>query len=225
VRVTWRTNEPAESRVLYGYSSDRLDQVGLDEKLVTDHIVVLTNVPATAMLNVRVVSTDTGGNQVTFPAAGASPVQVFSSAPGVADQTKVGFKTGTVIGPVLIRGDGLADLTLSNPTGSGTFTSRVLDATQSVAWKHARWDATVPSGSRMVVSVRSGNSPRPDASWSGWSGVPAAQSALTVPAGRYLQYRIEMTGSRAGAPVVRWIGFVHDKPLPGSERREQRKVG
>ena len=225
VRVTWHTDEPAESRVLYGFSSDRLDQVGLDEKLVTDHIVVLTNVPATAVLSVRAVSTDTGGNQVTFPATGASPVQVFTSAPGVADQTKVGFKTGTVAGPVLIRGDGLADLTLSNPTGSGTFTSRVLDATQAVAWKHARWDATVPSGSRMVVSVRSGNSPRPDASWSGWTAVPAAQAALTVPAGQYLQYRIELIGSRAGAPVVRWIGFVHDKPLPGSERREQRKVG
>jgi hypothetical protein len=225
VRVTWRTNEPSESRVLYGYSSDRLDQLGLDEKLVTDHIVVLANVPANAMLSLRVVSTDTSGNQVTFPAAGASPVQVFSSAPGVADQTKVGFKTGTVTGPVLISGDGLANLTLSDRTGSGTFTSRVLDATVPAAWKHARWDATVPSGSRMVVSVRSGNSPTPDASWSGWSGVPAAQAALKVPVGRFLQYRIEMTGSRAGAPVVRWIGFVHDKPLPGSERREQKRVG
>jgi hypothetical protein len=126
---------------------------------------------------------------------------------------------------VVVRGNGLADLTLSAPTGSGTFQSRVLDAFEPVSWQYGRWDADVPSGARMVVSVRTGNTATPDATWSDWTTVPAAQAPLSVPAGEYLQYRIALTGARAGAPVVRWIGFVHDQPLPGSDRRGQRTVG
>jgi hypothetical protein len=46
-----------------------------------------------------------------------------------------------------------------------------------------------------------------------------------VPAGQFLQYRIEMAGGDASVPALHWIGFTHDGPLPGAERRAARATG
>src|SRR6185503_2546149 len=60
---------------------------------------------------------------------------------------------------------------LSPYPGSGTFDSRVLDAGQSVNWGALSWTADTPAGTGVALSVRTGNTPTPDGSWSGFNPV------------------------------------------------------
>ena len=50
---------------------------------------------------------------------------------------------------------------------SATFTSRVIDASAAVSWTGLSWDATVPTGTTLVVKVRTGNTATPGAGWTG----------------------------------------------------------
>ena len=45
------------------------------------------------------------------------------------------------------------------------FLSRVLDAGAPVPWATATWSASVPAGTSLALSVRTGNTPTPDGSW------------------------------------------------------------
>ena len=83
---------------------------------------------------------------------------------------------------------------------SGTFTSRVLDAHQMVAWGKIGWQAGTPAGTRLTVRVRTGGSAKPDATWSAWRTVAAGQ--LVGDASRYLQYQLVLTGRSGATPVV-----------------------
>ena len=62
-------------------------------------------------------------------------------------------------------------LHLSPYPASGTFDSRVLDAGQSVNWDALSWTADTPAGTGVALSVRTGNTPTPDGSWSGFNPV------------------------------------------------------
>ena len=216
VRVTWDTDEPSGSRVDFGTTPGRLDLLGLDDALVTSHVVVLANLDASRQYYLRVASADAAGNTASFPAAAAATTSFVTSPPGVADQTRVGFRTGTASGSLVVRGSGLADLTLSTLTGpqgaraTGSFESRVLDPFQTVQWRNAVWNADVTADSHLSVSVRSGNTATPDSSWSAWTGVTGPSGHLNVPASRYLQYRLGMTAGQAAAPVLHWIGFTYE---------------
>jgi hypothetical protein len=77
---------------------------------------------------------------------------------------------------------------------TGEYTSSVFDATGVVTWGAANWNASVPAGTTLIVETRSGNTPSPDGTWSGWA---AASNGSTVasPASRYLQYRVRFTTS------------------------------
>ena len=98
---------------------------------------------------------------------------------------------------------------------SGTFTSRVFDAGSVTGWGAATWNADMPSGTTQVVSVRTGNSPTPDATWSSFS--PLASPGASVGANaRYLQYRVVSTTSDSSVtPTLRDISFqVSSGPPP-----------
>jgi uncharacterized protein DUF4082/Big-like domain-containing protein/purple acid phosphatase-like protein len=217
VRVGWRTDEPATSTVAYGM--DALTRHTYDATPVTAHLVVLTGLDAERGYTLRVSSTDPAGNTGTA----AAPTAFTTAPPGVADQTRVGFRTGTGTGTT-VTGTGLAELSLAAGTPSGSFDSRTLDAFATVGWRIGRWDATVPSGARLAVSVRTGNTPRPDTTWSAWTPVPASGAMITVPPGRYLQYHLDLAAG-AGVPVLRWIGFTHDGTLAGATRRATGTAG
>lgn len=81
----------------------------------------------------------------------------------------------------------------------GTYTSPVLDAGGSARWSRLGWAGSAPAGTSITILARSGNTPSPDASWSGFvtiSGNPGGLGAL--PAGRYLQWRAALSTSDAG---------------------------
>ncbi len=88
----------------------------------------------------------------------------------------------------------------------GTYQSVVHDAGIQAKWGTLTWGANMPSGAGINLQTRSGDVPRPDASWSGWSApltVPAGQTVTSPPA-RYIQYQALLTGgSGPVAPHLR----------------------
>src|SRR5262249_23531487 len=60
-------------------------------------------------------------------------------------------------------------LHLSPYVTTTTFLSRVEDAGSTVTWGTATWNATIPTGTSLAVSVRQGNTATPDSSWTAFS--------------------------------------------------------
>jgi hypothetical protein len=85
-------------------------------------------------------------------------------------------------------------LALTPYASTGTYLSRIFDAGQAVTWSTLTWDANTPSGTSLAISVRMGNTPTPDATWT--SFVPLAASPATIGGvSRYLQYQASLTTS------------------------------
>ena len=82
---------------------------------------------------------------------------------------------------------------MSPYANAGTFESRVFDATAPVDWHSIQWVAKAPSGTSVAISVRTGNTPTPDGSWSAF--IPVAAPGPLALNSRFIQYRAEMTSS------------------------------
>ena len=80
-----------------------------------------------------------------------------------------------------------------DPGTTGTYESEALDAGVVSDWGRIRWNVTKPTGDGIEFLTRSGNTEKPDDTWSEWAGVEnrAAGSPVNSPAGRYLQWRID----------------------------------
>jgi hypothetical protein len=75
---------------------------------------------------------------------------------------------------------------------AGSFTSRVFTSGGSSTWVQAVWSSTVPAGTALAISVRTGNSPTPDGSWTAFS--PLAGSGAPIGAqSYYIQYRADLS--------------------------------
>lgn len=113
----------------------------------------------------------------------------------------------------------------SNPGAGGWFESPVHDAGTVARWGRLTW-----RGEGAMFKTRSGNSPRPDATWSEWSEPISSleRSHVTSPNARYIQWRAELSSAGAGVedvtvaylpqntpPVVRSIN-VNTLSLPGA---------
>ncbi len=82
-------------------------------------------------------------------------------------------------------------------TPSGTFTSAVKDASRQSTFGHLRWEGRVPAGATLSLFVRSGNSEKPDATWSPW--IPVGEEGRgTPPVARFFQWKAEMKASARG---------------------------
>ncbi len=98
---------------------------------------------------------------------------------------------------------------LSGYRSTGTLVSRILDAQSMVTWDRASWRADLPAGTSLTVSVRTGSTPTPDASWTRWQALHGP-GARVAGSSRYLQYRLILTTRAAGStPLVYGIGFTH----------------
>ena len=84
----------------------------------------------------------------------------------------------------------------------GSYESEIRD-TQSISkWGNISWRATVPSGSSLKVYTRSGNTKKPDKTWSDWSKayVNGDGEAIQSPRARYLQYKAILETSNGSSP-------------------------
>ena len=102
--------------------------------------------------------------------------------------------------------------------GSGTFDSRVFDAGvgQTADWGALSWNSATPAGTGIAISVRTGDTPTPDGTWSAFT--PIASSGGDIPGStRYVQYRAELTSSDpAQTPTLSQvsIGYVLGRTTP-----------
>jgi len=86
----------------------------------------------------------------------------------------------------------------------GTYESDARDAQTIATWGALSWRGTTPSGTKIEVSTRSGNTETPDDTWSAWSPATTRQEGTTIanPKARYVQWRAVLTGTRTESPVL-----------------------
>jgi hypothetical protein len=86
---------------------------------------------------------------------------------------------------------------LSDAAGaSGSYESPVHDSGSVARWGRIAWRT---AGGKVQVETRSGNSARPDKTWSDWSGplTSAQDSLIRSPNARYIQWRASLEGPGA----------------------------
>ncbi|MFL6228415.1 MAG: hypothetical protein ACJ741_06515 [Pyrinomonadaceae bacterium] len=87
------------------------------------------------------------------------------------------------------------------PAGEGTYESPVRDAKFNAAWGRIWWRG----GGAVELQTRSGNTERPDATWSDWSApyrMPAG-AAITSPRARFIQWRATLRAPAGTGEVAR----------------------
>jgi hypothetical protein len=178
--------------------------------------VVLTGLEPDTRYRLEVDSVDPAGNK-----APGKVITFVTPEWGVAEQMTASFKRGTPKGAAIVDEADLGSITLTGSRTAarrGTFVSGVLDAQAMVDWERALLPAEVPSGSKLVVSVRTGSMLKPDKTWSSRRTV-SSKGEITG-SSRYIQYKLRMTSPVATAPPVLYgIGFSND----GAQQRPQRE--
>ncbi len=92
-------------------------------------------------------------------------------------------------------------------SASGTFTSRVFDAGVTKVWGAVTWNANLPAGTALNISVRTGNTATPDGTWSDFTPVSSSGDEVGTN-GRYIQYQASLsTTNTAFSPTLKNISF------------------
>ena len=92
----------------------------------------------------------------------------------------------------------------ASPTREGTFESPVKDTKFISRWGVLAWRGDVPAGCALQFYTRSGNSDRPDNTWSDWAGPYSNPKgdAVTNPPARYLQWKAVLRASGNSSPTL-----------------------
>jgi hypothetical protein len=91
-----------------------------------------------------------------------------------------------------------------NSAPDGYFESPVHDSTTVARWGRLSWRGDLPQGTQIAFRTRTGNSARPDSTWSDWSApiTSPTQAAITSPNARYIQWRVELRSSNGNTPAL-----------------------
>ena len=154
--------------------------------------------------------------------------------PALVVQTNEGEATRLLQGPkglMAATGDmGKLFRLDESSSASGTYESPVHDAGTVARWGRLSWRNR---GGKVAIQTRSGNSARPDKTWSDWSAplTDPDNSLIKSPNARYIEWRAEISGPAAGVenvsvaylpqnnpPVVRSIS-VTTQPAPASAQK------
>ena len=86
----------------------------------------------------------------------------------------------------------------------GTFEAPVHDCNTVARWGRLNWRIQNPARTKLSFATRSGNSARPDSTWSDWSKplTGAAGAPISSPNARYIQWRASFSGSGGESPVL-----------------------
>ncbi|MFZ0961111.1 MAG: hypothetical protein WAO35_09410 [Terriglobia bacterium] len=92
----------------------------------------------------------------------------------------------------------------ASPTQEGTYESPVKDTKFISHWGVLAWRGDVPAGSTLQFYTRSGNSERPDNTWSDWAGPYSNPDgdAVTNPPARYFQWKAVLHASGNSSPTL-----------------------
>lgn len=157
---------------------------------------------------------DGGGNLYTCSANSVLRIETDGTATLLSDRKNGQFTclAWDDQGRLAAGSANIGSLFRLSPTLGGSFESTIHDAKLTAKWGRVRYTGVLPEGATMTVQTRSGNSPEPDSTWSGWEPVAARETGSYVvsPPARFLQYRVLMQGERA-APALRDIA-IHYMP-------------
>jgi hypothetical protein len=118
--------------------------------------------------------------------------------------------------PFLVTGDGAALYRVrSERPDAPSWTSKVLDAELVSRWGQLVWRGQ----GTIRMETRSGNTERPDETWSAWSAPMTSVGPVRSPAGRFLQVRASFVGDGA---VLRALSIYY---LPQNQRPVLTEVG
>jgi sugar lactone lactonase YvrE len=94
-----------------------------------------------------------------------------------------------------------------SPGAAGEMEAPVHDAGAVARWGSVGWRAETPTGCSVAFRTRTGNSAKPDRTWSDWSAplTDPAGSRISSPNARYIQWKMEMAGSGGATPVLNGV--------------------
>ncbi|HEY6065790.1 MAG TPA: hypothetical protein VIY96_06510 [Thermoanaerobaculia bacterium] len=112
-----------------------------------------------------------------------------------------------VAGEAIATNGASAFYRLKSGARTGEYVSAVKDTGRTSAFGAFRYEGEVPSGSKLDVAFRSGESSAPDTTWSRWSDFHDTTGAVKVdaPPGRYLQWKVRMASPDGATPTIRRI--------------------
>jgi hypothetical protein len=95
---------------------------------------------------------------------------------------------------------------LSSGSRSGEYVSAVKDTGRTSRFGAYRWEGDAPAGTKVEISFRSGESSRPDTTWSAWTPYAApASGTIPAPSARYIQFKLRMESDGRHVPAVRRV--------------------
>lgn len=94
---------------------------------------------------------------------------------------------------------------------SGVYEAPVHDAARVARWGRLSWQAEPGEGCRVAFQTRTGNSARPDETWSDWSEplADAEGSQIPSPNARYVQWRTTLTGAGGRTPALHSVTLAY----------------
>ena len=94
---------------------------------------------------------------------------------------------------------------------TGHLRSVAYDAGPTSSWGLISWEADTPGGTSLGLQTRSGNTQKPDATWSDWSGKLSGGSAkVKSPEARFIQWRATLsTRDATVSPMLRNVSIAY----------------
>ena len=86
------------------------------------------------------------------------------------------------------------------PAPNGFYESPVHDSNTVARWGRLSWRGQTPTGGKLVFRTRTGNSSRPDNTWSDWS--EPVKELISSPNARYIQWKVEFSGTQNSVPTL-----------------------
>lgn len=135
------------------------------------------------------------GNKLTFSTDGPGRIYDLLDERKITliDQTNKGeitrlFSTGSGL-LAITNNPGEIRQQESRTVTQGTYESPVHDAGSIARWGRLDWRAT----GKVSFSMRSGNSARPDKTWSDWSAAMEGPASTGIPSARFVQWKADLT--------------------------------
>ncbi len=90
----------------------------------------------------------------------------------------------------------------SDSAVTGVYESPVHDAGTVARWGRVSWRGEAVDGGRVRLRTRTGNSARPDRTWSEWSAPLENGDLIPSPNARYIQWKAELSAKEGKSPVI-----------------------
>jgi hypothetical protein len=97
------------------------------------------------------------------------------------------------------------------PGASGSYEAPVHDAGTVSRWGSLSWRADLPTGAALQFRTRSGNSAKPDRTWSDWSEPLTNFSGSRIPSpnARYIEWKAELRGAAGVTPGITGVTLAY----------------